>query len=184
MDAVKKEAVLALLKWYDDSARSLPWRSQPTPYRVWISEIMLQQTQVATVVPYFERFMAELPEVSALAEVDEEQLFKLWEGLGYYSRARHLHQAAQQIMERFEGRVPGTKAELLTLPGIGEYTAGAIASIAFGQREAAVDGNALRVFARLLADSGDISEAKVKKHFQEIIGQWVPNDRPGDFNQS
>lgn len=184
MDACKKAVAEALLAWYDDSARVLPWRSEPTPYRVWISEIMLQQTQVATVLPYFERFMAELGDVQALAAVSEDELFKLWEGLGYYSRARNLHRAAQQVMEQFGGELPGTKAELLTLAGIGEYTAGAIASIAFGQREAAVDGNALRVFARLWADDGDISDAKVKKRFQTLIEPWVPVDRPGDFNQS
>ena len=173
MDACKKAVAEALLAWYDDSARVLPWRSEPTPYRVWISEIMLQQTQVATVLPYFERFMAELGDVQALAAVSEDELFKLWEGLGYYSRARNLHRAAQQVMEQFGGELPGTKAELLTLAGIGEYTAGAIASIAFGQREAAVDGNALRVFARLWADDGDISDAKVKKRFQTLIEPWV-----------
>lgn len=184
MDACKKAVADALLTWYDNSARVLPWRSEPTPYRVWISEIMLQQTQVATVLPYFERFMAELKDIQSLAEVSEDELFKLWEGLGYYSRARNLHRAARQVMEQFGGKLPGTKAELLTLAGIGEYTAGAIASIAFGQREAAVDGNALRVFARLWADDGDISDAKVKKRFQTLIEPWVPEDRPGDFNQS
>lgn len=184
MGSDKEAVVNALLAWYDTSARVLPWRSKPTPYRVWISEIMLQQTQVATVLPYFERFMAELPDIRALAEISEDALFKLWEGLGYYSRARNLHRAAEQVMTRFAGKIPGTKAELLTLPGIGEYTAGAIASIAFGRQEAAVDGNALRVFARLWADAGDISEVKVKKRFQTLIEEWVPKERPGDFNQS
>ena len=184
MEADKEKIVNALLAWYDSEARVLPWRSEPTPYRVWVSEIMLQQTQVATVIPYFERFMANLADVASLAAVDEEQLFKLWEGLGYYSRARNLHRAAEQIMTCFAGQLPASKAELLTLPGIGDYTAGAIASIAFGQREAAVDGNVLRVFARLLADKGDISQSKVKKHFQTLIQEWVPAERPGDFNQS
>ena len=184
MEDYKDEAVAALLSWYDRGARVLPWRSQPTPYRVWVSEIMLQQTQVATVLPYFERFMSELPDVAALAEAREDVLLKLWEGLGYYSRVRNLKRAAEQVMAHFQGQLPASKAELLTLAGIGEYTAGAIASIAFGKREAAVDGNALRVFARFWNDENNISEAKGKKHFQLAIEQWVPFERPGDFNQS
>lgn len=185
MNVVEQEEVIRLLlAWYDRQARVLPWRSQPTPYRVWISEIMLQQTQVNTVLPYFERFMVALPDVWALASVDQEQLYKLWEGLGYYSRARNLKRAAELLTDQYVGQLPASYEELLKLPGIGEYTAGAIASIAFGLPVAAVDGNVLRVFARMMNDDGDIADAKVKKRFRQMVNQWVPQERPGDFNQS
>ena len=153
-----------LLTWYDLNGRTLPWRSVVTPYRTWVSEIMLQQTRVSAVIPYFERFMAELPDVAALADVPEERLLKLWEGLGYYSRARNLQKAAKVIVSDFGGELPRTCASLKTLPGIGDYTAAAIASINFGEPVAAVDGNLLRVAARVSQRGHDqIAAVKIRK---------------------
>ena len=140
-----------LLTWYRQNARILPWREEPTPYRVWISEIMLQQTRVEAVKPYFARFLEALPTVPALAQAPEQQLMKLWEGLGYYSRARNLQRAARVMVEQFDGTLPPDYESLLKLPGIGPYTAGAIASIAYGIPVPAVDGNVLRVVMRLIA---------------------------------
>lgn len=173
-----------LLGWYDAGARILPWRSEPTPYRVWVSEIMLQQTRVAAVLPYFERFLAALPTIPSLAQVDPETLHKLWEGLGYYSRVRNLQRAAQMVCEFYEGELPASYEALLALPGIGEYTAGAIASIAFGLSVPAVDGNVLRVFSRLLAFEGDVLEPAAKRAFQKIVAATLPPHRPGDYNQA
>ena len=141
-----------ILAWYREHRRALPWREDPSPYRVWISEIMLQQTRVEAVKPYFARFMEALPDIKSLSEVEEERLLKLWEGLGYYNRARNLKKAAQRMVEYYGGCMPGSYEEILSLPGIGSYTAGAIGSIAFGLAKPAVDGNVLRVMARLLAD--------------------------------
>ena len=154
---------LPLLDWYFKNARTLPWRSEPTPYRVWISEIMLQQTRIEAGKGYFLRWMKELPDAASLAEVSDERLMKLWEGLGYYNRARNLKKAAEIIVDRFGGDLPGDYNDLLSLPGIGSYTAGAIGSIAFGLPVPAVDGNVLRVLARLRADKSDISSSSVKK---------------------
>ncbi|HIS69405.1 MAG TPA: A/G-specific adenine glycosylase [Candidatus Gallacutalibacter stercoravium] len=173
-----------LLAWYGKNARVLPWREQPTPYRVWISEIMLQQTRVEAVKPYFERFIARLPDVAALANVEEDELLKLWEGLGYYSRARNLQRAAQQIMRLYGGNLPADPAALLALPGVGEYTAGAVASIAFGLPVPAVDGNVLRVFARVTASQGDITSPQVRAAARNAAQAVIPADRPGDFNQA
>lgn len=173
-----------LLKWYDSNKRVLPWREKPTPYRVWVSEIMLQQTRVEAVRPYFQRFMEELPDIRALAEADEERLLKLWEGLGYYNRVRNLQKAAVKIMEDYGGEMPDTFRELLGLPGIGSYTAGAVASIAFHRPVPAVDGNVLRVIARYRQDQRLISDAAVKKAVEEELGRVMPPDRPGDFNQA
>lgn len=173
-----------LLKWYDKSRRMLPWREQPTPYRVWVSEIMLQQTRVEAVKPYFERFMKQLPDIASLAGAEEDTLLKLWEGLGYYSRVRNLKKAAVQIMEEYGGQMPPDYENLLKLQGIGSYTAGAVASIAFGQPVPAVDGNVLRVITRLLADDGDISSPAVKKRMEAQLLPVMPSDRPGDFNQA
>ena len=155
MDSISKH----LLDWYDRCARDLPWRHDPTPYRVWISEIMLQQTRVEAVKEYYRRFLTELPDVRSLAETSEERLFKLWEGLGYYSRARNLHAAAKIIAAA--GKFPDTPEDLRALPGVGEYTAGAIASIAFGLPEPSVDGNVLRVLSRLLGHTVERQEASV-----------------------
>ena len=173
-----------LLAWYDLYRRRLPWREEPTPYRVWVSEIMLQQTRVEAVKPYFERFMERLPDIAALAAVEEDELLKLWEGLGYYSRARNLRRAARQIMELYGGQMPADHGALLKLSGIGSYTSGAIASIAFGLPEPAVDGNVLRVLARLLEDGDDISDPAVKRKAEERLRPVMPQDRPGDFNQA
>ena len=173
-----------LLIWYDKNKRILPWREEPTPYRVWVSEIMLQQTRVEAVKPYFERFMKALPDISALAEAPEEELLKLWEGLGYYNRVRNLQLAARQIMEDYGGRMPDSYEELLKLKGIGGYTAGAIASIAYKRAVPAVDGNVLRVAARLLKNSKSAKDPKLKACVEQRLMDIIPIDRPGDFNQA
>lgn len=173
-----------LLSWYEKNHRLLPWREQPEAYRVWISEIMLQQTRVEAVKPYFAHFMQALPDISALAEVEEETLLKLWEGLGYYNRARNLQKAALVMQEEYGGEMPSSYEEILKLPGIGSYTAGAISSIAFGIAEPAVDGNVLRVMARLLNDSEDITKASVKKRVEQLIREHMPKKNPGDYNQA
>ncbi|MGI6254074.1 MAG: A/G-specific adenine glycosylase [Acutalibacter sp.] len=172
-----------LLAWYDAGARVLPWREDPTPYRVWVSEIMLQQTRVEAVKPYYERFLSALPTVEALAQAPEEQLLKLWEGLGYYNRVRNLQKGAQAVMERYGGQIPASFEELRTLPGIGDYTAGAIASIAFQIPVPAVDGNVLRVISRVLCRYDNILDPKVKRRMEEELRQILPR-RVGDFNQS
>ncbi|MGD9559485.1 MAG: A/G-specific adenine glycosylase [Oscillospiraceae bacterium] len=174
----------ALLAWYDENKRALPFRQDPTPYHVWVSEAMLQQTQVATALPYYERFIARLPTVAHLAACGEDELHKLWEGLGYYSRARNLQKAARVVMQQHGGQLPASYAALLALPGVGPYTAGAIASIAFGLPEVAVDGNVLRVASRLLASDGDITRPEVKRALSEEVRRQQPAARPGDFNQA
>lgn len=179
-----ERVTVPLLSWYDTHARTLPWRSNPTPYWVWLSEVMLQQTRVEAVLPYFQRFVEALPDIPSLACASEEQLHKLWEGLGYYSRVRNLHKAAVEVQQRYRGELPSSYELLLGLCGIGEYTAGAIASIAFGERVPAVDGNVLRVFSRVLACESDIASSAVKKAFRELLIDIVPQDRPGDFNQA
>ncbi len=179
-----KKLVEPLILWFHKNKRELPWRQNTDPYRIWISEIMLQQTRVEAVKPYYERFLCALPTVKSLAEVNEDELLKLWEGLGYYSRAKNLKKAAVKIMCEFEGDFPKTKKELETLPGIGSYTSGAIASIAFGERVPAVDGNVLRVMSRVAADSSDILNGKVKKKWEEIMQEITPADCPGTFNQA
>ena len=173
-----------LLAWYDKNRRILPWREDPTPYHVWVSEIMLQQTRVEAVKPYYKRFLENLPDVSGLAKTDEQQLLKLWEGLGYYSRVRNLQKAAIQIMEDYGGVMPDAYEELLKLKGIGSYTAGAIASIAYGCRVPAVDGNVLRVVSRLCMDEDLITDAKVKQRVENELRETMSEDRPGDFNQA
>lgn len=173
-----------LLAWFGTHARILPWRAGRTPYRVWISEIMLQQTQVHTVIPYYERFLAALPDIPALAAVPEETLLKLWEGLGYYSRAHNLRKAAQAIVREHGGRFPETFSAIRALPGIGDYTAGAIASICFDRPTPAVDGNVLRVIARLTADDGDTAAPAFKKHAAACLAAIYPPGRCGDFTES
>ncbi len=174
-----------LLKWFDKNRRRhLPWREDPSPYHVWISEIMLQQTRVEAVLGYYRRFMDRLPHLQDLAEVAEEELLKLWEGLGYYSRAKNLKKAAIQVQAEYQGCLPGEKKELLKLPGIGPYTAGAISSIAFGHPEIAPDGNAYRVMARLFQEEGILQETATKKRLEKHLQDWLPDDRPGDFNQA
>lgn len=173
-----------LLDWYDENRRILPWREDPSPYKVWISEIMLQQTRVDTVIPYFLRFIEALPSIFALANISEDKLLKLWEGLGYYSRAKNLKKAAQVLLEDYNGQMPSDKKNLQSLPGIGPYTSGAIASIAFGQKEPAIDGNVLRVISRITANTGDIKDKNVKADIEEIIRQVLAENRAGDFNQA
>ena len=173
-----------LLHWFWANHRVLPFRSSPTPYHVWVSEIMLQQTRVAAAVPYYERFVQELPDIPALAACEEERLLKLWEGLGYYSRVRNLQKAARIVCEQYGGQLPGDLAALKKLPGIGDYTAGAIASIGFGIPAPAVDGNVLRVFARLYNDEGDIMQPAVKAATTQKVMAQQPAEAPGDFNQA
>lgn len=173
-----------LLAWYDKEKRDLPWRRTTDPYRIWISEIMLQQTQVVTVIPYYERFLEWFPTVSDLAYAPEEKLLKAWEGLGYYSRVRNMQKAALQIMEDFNGIFPSTHTDIKSLKGIGPYTAGAISSIAFNLPEPAVDGNVMRVMARLFEVNYDIGDPKNRHIFQEIMEVLIDPDRPGDFNQA
>ena len=173
-----------LLAWYDAGRRILPWREEPTPYHVWLSEIMLQQTRVEAVRPYYDRFLRELPNIESLAEVEEEKLLKLWEGLGYYNRARNLKKSAMQIMSEYGGEMPEDYGSLIKLTGIGSYTAGAITSIAFGNAEPAVDGNVLRILSRLRLDDRDIMDSRVRKAVEEEVRSVMPKNRPGDFNQA
>ena len=179
-----KECVPLLVEWYHRNRRDLPWRERMDAYRVWISEIMLQQTRVEAVKPYYERFLRELPDVRALAEVPRERLLKLWEGLGYYNRARNLQEAARQIMEEYGGQFPETFEEIRKLKGIGSYTAGAISSFVYHIPKPAVDGNVLRVVTRITADAGDIAKAGVKAAVEAEVEEVIPKDAPGDFNQS
>ena len=172
-----KSCLPLVIQWYAQNGRPLPWRQEPSPYRVWLSEIMLQQTRIEAVIPYYRRFLRELPTVEALAGAEDERLMKLWEGLGYYSRARNLKKAAVQIMEQYGGHLPQQAAALKKLPGIGDYTAGAIASIAYGQPEPAVDGNVLRVLARLLASEEDIALTGTKARFTALLRQSYPSGR-------
>jgi A/G-specific adenine glycosylase len=173
-----------LLDWFDLNARILPWRENPIPYYVWISEIMLQQTRVEAVKVYFDRFITTLPDINALANAKEENLLKLWEGLGYYNRVRNLSKAAKIIMTEYDGKMPADYDALQKLPGIGSYTAGAIASIAFSIPEPAVDGNVLRVLKRVAGSFDDITKEKVKRELEQDLREIMPGDRPGDFNQS
>ncbi|HOP09866.1 MAG TPA: A/G-specific adenine glycosylase [Oscillospiraceae bacterium] len=176
--------VKPLLDWYGQNARILPWRENTDPYRVWVSEIMLQQTRVETVIPYYNRFITALPDIKALAEANEQILLKLWEGLGYYSRVRNLQKAAQKIMTEFNGQFPDEFNDILSLPGIGTYTAGAISSICFEKPVPAVDGNVLRVLSRLLGSEADIALPEVKAEFTELLRQIYPKNHCGDFTQS
>ena len=174
----------ALLEWFYKNRRSLPFREDPTPYHVWLSEVMLQQTRVSAVLPYYYRFLEALPDIPALAACEEERLHKLWEGLGYYSRVRNLQKAAKLVCAQYGGQLPADYAALLALPGIGEYTAGAIASISFGLPVPAVDGNVLRVFSRLYNDPGVITEPAVKKAFTARVMEHQPPEKAGDYNQA
>lgn len=173
-----------LLAWYDENKRDLPWRRTRNPYAIWVSEIMLQQTRVDTVIPYYERFLFHLPTIHALATAPEDVLLKLWEGLGYYSRVRNMQKAAQEIVDRYDGRFPETYEEIVALKGIGPYTAGAISSIAFQLPEPAVDGNVMRVLSRLFEVNHDIGVPANRKIFQAIMEHLIDPLRPGDFNQA
>lgn len=184
MSGISPAVIPPLLAWYDAGHRDLPWRTHPTPYRVWVSEIMLQQTRVEAVRGYFDRWMQALPDIPALAAAEEAVYMKLWEGLGYYSRVRNLHRAAAEVCAQYGGELPADYDKLLALPGVGDYTAGAVASIAFGIPVPAVDGNVLRVAARLDNDFTPITDAKYKRQVRERFAALMPADRPGDLNQS
>lgn len=174
--------VIPLVEWYKENARMLPWRETKNPYTIWLSEIMLQQTKIEAVKKYYARFIKELPTIEQLAKVEEEKLLKLWEGLGYYNRARNLKKAAIQIQENYEGKMPTTYEELLTLAGIGEYTAGAIASIAYDEKVPAVDGNVLRVISRIKASKKDVLLLNTKKEITEELKNIMPKEA-GMFNE-
>ena len=178
------EFIQPLLAWYDENKRILPWRDKHNAYYTWVSEIMLQQTRVEAVKPYFFRFFEHFPRISDLAAAPEEELLKCWEGLGYYSRARNLKRAAQTVVQDFGGEFPDSYDDLRRLAGIGDYTAGAILSIAFGQAVPAVDGNVLRVFSRLYNDPGVITEPAVKKAFTARVMEHQPPEKAGDYNQA
>lgn len=173
-----------LLAWYRENKRQLPWREEPTPYHVWVSEIMLQQTRVEAVKEYYTRFLQALPEVKDLAQCPEEQLLKLWEGLGYYNRVRNMQKAAIEIVEKYGGVMPADYEKILALPGIGSYTAGAVSSIAYGIPRPAVDGNVLRVITRITENPEDILKQSTKKKVETALQEIMPEDCPGDFNQS
>jgi A/G-specific adenine glycosylase len=173
-----------LLAWYDRQQRQLPWRGERDPYRIWVSEVMLQQTQVATAAPYYLRFLESFPTVERLAQAELDEVLHVWQGLGYYARARNLHAAAGRIVAEYGSQLPTSSAELRRLPGFGDYTAGAVASIAFGEAAPAVDGNVRRVLARLQAITEDVSRGTGGRQVRETAQALVPGDRPGDFNQA
>ena len=173
-----------LLDWYAQNQREFPWRQFPDPYPVWVSEIMAQQTRLETMLPYFQRWMERFPSISALAQASQQEVLNLWEGLGYYSRARNLHQAAKIVTDTFNGQLPETRAELETLPGIGRYTAGAIASIAFGKDEALVDGNVKRVYARLFQVTEPVNTPAGEKEIWSLAEAHLPPGQAGDYNQA
>ncbi|MBP6178725.1 MAG: A/G-specific adenine glycosylase [Anaerolineales bacterium] len=173
-----------LLKWYRQHGRTLPWRDHPDPYAVWVSEIMLQQTRVETVIPYFEKWMKLFPDVKALAQASERDVLNAWEGLGYYSRARNLHKAAQIVASKFSGQLPRDLTDLRALPGIGRYTVGAIASMAFGMDEPTLDGNLRRVFARLFDVSEFADSPAGEKMLWDLAAQNLPKGQAGDYNQA
>ena len=173
-----------LLSWFQTFQRELPWRKNRDPYRIWISEVMLQQTRVAAVIPYYERFLARFPDVESLASAPQEEVLRLWSGLGYYSRARNLQHAAQQIVARHQGKFPRQREELLALAGIGEYTAAAILSIAFDEKHAVLDGNVARVVSRLEAIRGDLREPKRWNKLQASADRLLARESSGDWNQA
>jgi len=173
-----------LLHWFERNLRDLPWRRDKDPYKIWVSEIMLQQTRVDTVIPYFERFIERFPTLETLSEASEDDVVKMWEGLGYYSRARNLHAGVKEVQAEYMGQVPDDPEEIRKIKGIGPYTAGAILSIAYGVPEPAVDGNVMRVLSRLLLIKEDIQKVKTRKHFETIIREIIARDNPSYFNQA
>ena len=181
---ILESMVIPLLEWYRDNARDLPWRRTRDPYAILLSEVMLQQTRVAAVIGYYQRFLTAAPTPADLAGLEEDALMKLWQGLGYYSRARNLQKAAKMVTDQYAGVFPSTYKTLLTLPGVGEYTAGAVASIAFDQPVAAVDGNVLRVVTRLTADDGDITRPDTRRRIAAALEAVMPLEAPGRFNQA
>lgn len=173
-----------LLGWYDANKRDLPWRKDQDPYKVWVSEIMLQQTKVDTVIPYFKQFIKKYPTVYELAEAEEQDVLKMWEGLGYYSRARNLQHAVREVVEKYDGEIPSNSKELGDLKGVGPYTEGAILSIAFNQPKPAVDGNVMRVFSRVLKMDEDIALQRTKKLFESVVQEVISKEDPSSFNQA
>lgn len=173
-----------LLEWYWKVKRDLPWRRTRNPYHIWVSEVMLQQTQVKTVIPYYHSFLERFPDLATLAQASLEEVLEVWRGLGYYSRARRLWEGARFVLENEEGRVPREYQSLLKIPGVGEYTAGAVASIAFGEGALAVDGNVNRVVARFLAWEEAVETVKTRRHFMAHLKGWLPAEQAGDFNQA
>lgn len=173
-----------LIGWFEREKRDLPWRNDQDPYKVWVSEIMLQQTRVDTVIPYFTRFIEKFPTIDALAEAEQDELLKAWEGLGYYSRARNLQSAVREVQEKYNGQVPNTPEEISTLKGVGPYTAGAILSIAYGKPEPAVDGNVMRVLSRILLIREDIAKASSRKIFEVAVRELISKENPSYFNQA
>lgn len=172
-----------LINWFQQEKRTLPWRENQDPYRIWVSEIMLQQTKVDTVIPYFHRFMERFPTIQALAEADEQDVLKAWEGLGYYSRARNLQTAVREVSETYGGKVPDNVEELGKLKGVGPYTKGAILSIAYGIPQPAVDGNVMRVLSRILLITEDIAKPKARKIFEAAVEEMISHSNPSAFNQ-
>ena len=183
-DASRDAFRTRLLQWFKENQRELPWRRTREPYPVWISEVMLQQTQVATVIPYFHRFMNHFPTVQALANADLQQVLKVWEGLGYYARARHAHRAARVIVQERNGQFPTSFAEWKTLPGVGNYIAAAVASIVQGEAVPVVDGNVKRVLARLTADPTPVNHSRAYAHYFQTASRLLSPEEPGDFNQA
>lgn len=179
---MRSDLAKRLLPWFSEHKRILPWRNSPDPYRVWLSEVMLQQTRVAAVIPYYEKFLERFPTPEALAIAEEPELLRYWAGLGYYSRARNLQKAAQEIQR--EGGFPATSAGWRKLAGVGEYTAAAVASIAFGEAVAVLDGNVARVAARLVCESGDIGNPKIRGKLREVVQNQIDTFSPGDYNQA
>ncbi len=180
----KQEFRQDLIGWFEQEMRDLPWRKDQDPYKIWVSEIMLQQTRVDTVIPYFNRFMEQFPTIEALSEAEEEKVLKAWEGLGYYSRARNLHSAVKEVHEKYDGRVPDTPKEISALKGVGPYTAGAILSQAYGIPEPAVDGNVMRVLSRILLIEDDIAKASSRKVFEQAVRELISHENPSYFNQA
>ncbi|MGM9968097.1 A/G-specific adenine glycosylase [Rummeliibacillus sp. TYF005] len=179
----KKQFQQALVEWFEQEKRDLPWRKTKDPYKIWVSEVMLQQTRVDTVIPYYNRFMQEFPTPEALAKAPEEKLLKQWEGLGYYSRARNLQDGVREVVETYGGKVPDNRPEISKLKGVGPYTAGAVLSIAYNKAEHAVDGNVMRVLSRVLLIDEDIAIPKTKKTFEQAVMELIDTEHPSQFNQ-
>jgi A/G-specific adenine glycosylase len=173
-----------LIDWFTKEQRDLPWRKDRDPYKIWVSEVMLQQTRVDTVIPYFHKFMEKFPTLEALAEADEEEVLKAWEGLGYYSRVRNLHAAVKEVKEKYDGEVPRSKEQFSKLKGVGPYTTGAVLSIAYGIPEPAVDGNVMRVLSRIFLIWDDIAKVSTRKQFEEIVRHIISRENPSYFNQA
>ncbi len=184
MEKIYKQKVRdALVTWYLEEKRDLPWRKTTDPYKIWVSEVMLQQTKVETVIPYYERFIEKYPSLEALASAEEEELLKQWEGLGYYSRARNLQAGVREVVEAYNSQVPTSREEISKLKGVGPYTAGAVLSIAYGIPEHAVDGNVMRVLSRILLIEEDIAKPKTKKTFERAVMELIDKEDPSSFNQ-